>query len=87
MRRAKSIVSLRADITDLCRSLGASLLLDLSRDQKMRDEREQKRDDTEPGIQSRRDQQFSETEQPDKTLSREGLAPVGPEISGRNARL
>ena len=53
----------------------------------MRDEREQKRDDTEPGIQSRRDQQFSETEQPDKTLSREGLTPVGPEISGRNARL
>jgi hypothetical protein len=53
----------------------------------MRDEREQKRDDTEPGIQSRRDQQFSETEQPDKTLSREGLALVGPEISQRNARL
>jgi hypothetical protein len=40
----------------------------------MRDEREQKRDDAEPGVQSRRDQQFRETEQPDKTLSREGLA-------------
>lgn len=53
----------------------------------MRDEREQKRDDTEPGIQRRSDQQFSETKQPDKTLSCEGLAPVGPEISGRNARL
>ena len=35
----------------------------------MRDEREQKRDDAEPGVQSRRDQQFRETEQPDKTLS------------------
>jgi|SRR6266513_3720249 len=43
----------------------------------MRDEREQKRDDTESGVQSRRDQQVRETEQPDKTLSREGLAPVG----------
>src|SRR5437763_16566724 len=43
----------------------------------MRDAHEQKRDDTESGVQSRRDQQVRETAQPGKTLSREGLAPVG----------
>jgi hypothetical protein len=71
-------LSASAPTLQTCVELRASLLLDLSRDQKMRDEREQKRDDTEPGIQSCRDQQFSETEQPDKAFSREGLAPVGP---------
>ena len=49
----------------------------------MRDEREQKRDDTESGVQSRRDQQVRETEQPDKTLSREGPGPSrGPRFPG-----
>jgi hypothetical protein len=71
---------------DLCHALCASLLLNFSRDQKMRDEPEQKRDETDPRIQSHRDQQLGDTEQPDKALSREGLAPVGLEISGRNAR-
>ena len=52
----------------------------------MRDEPEQKHDETDPRIQSHRDQQLGDTEQPDKAFSCEGLAPVGLEISGRNAR-
>jgi hypothetical protein len=52
----------------------------------MRDEPEQKRSDTDPWIQSGCDQQFGETEQPDKALSCESLSPVGLKISGLNAR-
>jgi hypothetical protein len=33
-----------------------------------------------------RDQRFGQPKYPDKALSREGLAPVGPEIFGGNAR-
>ena len=58
MRRTNRIVSLRADIADMRRALRASLLLDLSCDQKMRDEAEQKGSDTDPGIQGRGDQQL-----------------------------
>src|SRR6266404_23068 len=52
----------------------------------MRDETEQKRNETDPRIQSHCDQYLSDTEQPDKALSGEGLAPVGLKISRRNAR-
>jgi len=69
------------------RLLRASLLLDLSRDYKMRDEPEQKRNQTNRGVQSHRDQRLGDSKQPHKALSRESLAPVGSEISGRNARL
>jgi len=69
------------------RLLRASLLLDLSRDYKMRDEPEQKRNQTNRGVQSHRDQRLGDSKQPHKALSRESLAPVGSEISGRNAWL
>src|SRR5438309_11226798 len=51
----------------------------------MRDGTEQKRNETDPRIRSHCDQELSDAQQPDKALSG-GLAPVGLQISRRNAR-
>src|SRR6516225_2481115 len=52
----------------------------------MCDEPEQKRGETDPRIQSDCDQQLGDTEQPDKALSGESLAPVWFKIPRRNSR-